>query len=548
MRALGEPELAGDEPDPTTGETKEEPSEDEEEGVLRIDPAKLKELVAEVNITDRDCYADISTKILEHLQEKDNNIERIRFSKACYDSYDDLIIPPELIKVTKQTPPKKRTAFNTSHIKNRPPVPPKPKEEPTEKDRSRSPGASGSKTWRKKETNPLAKEEMKAAKQATKREAHLPENIAAAHFERTFNYVRQSDKCWVCKKEYSVMFCRNCRKQACYECMEISANRRNCQAMYLDPNTATGTPWMTFSSHADFENERQTVKERQPFGWNPEENLKIRQDYLRFLKTQHKHEGSCGIANLDRAFMTVNQKMNIADNTYHTKNNKVPTLEEHLNSQDPEKPLPVQRAEVMVAGWPEDKDMPTSEEQKCLEIYGSWLMGHEKVNIDQRAENECTGVETQRDDYRLRLAVLNVGDLNKKPVMAGRQKFSKETLNNLDLRPLPNLVVNNLAHIVLLNESAGIGTTWNELCQAHQLFQWLAWSEVQKPRAHVSNSSDIFQDPQTDLDGSCTVQFSELFSETNMIQMAQLIHLALVHQSLIQLRSYPRWMMPKETF
>ena len=146
---------------------------------------------------------------------------------------------------------------------------------------------------------------------------------------------------------------------------------------------------------------------------------------------------------------------------------RAPLIEDHLHQQN-DTPVPIMRAEVMLEGWDEDEYMPSNEQEKALDLMGSTLMGNFRLNMDLREQNPQTGIETQRDTMTINLAVLNLGNHDRKPAFAGKQKFDKELREDMNRRPLGNLIFRNPARIILLNEASYVKENFECLCDSNQ--------------------------------------------------------------------------------
>lgn len=234
---------------------------------------------------------------------------------------------------------------------------------------------------------------------------------------------------------------------------------------YLDPRSRVPNSRLTLNDH-----ERKTIEEavqaEKPFGWSRAEANESRNAVLRSLEEDFNASARTGNNTIDRLMESGNLTMKAAEYIYQTPNNMVPTIEDHLECQD-QHPLPIFRSEVMLSTGKTDK-MSVRKQEKALELMGVFLMGTFKINHDMRQNNRQTGKEKQRDNIALNLSLLNLGNLNRDPWMAGTAKFCSEVTKKLNMRPLGNLIFQNPSHIVLACESAFLKENYADLAEFHQ--------------------------------------------------------------------------------
>ena len=342
--------------------------------------------------------------------------------------------------------------------------------------RARASSSATPKKWVRK-TNRDARETIDAARESARGSRDTAQGKGTpvtrgpkpvSVFDRQFPMAREEDeqRCKVCERNSGTFYCRNCGSLLCYTCYAEPNLRCDCSAIYLDPvfNTSAEIPLLT---ERQLEHLKTVVTEAKPFGWNQETAKKNREQYLELLEASYNLTGNSGYTNLDRLFRSGLHNIDVSENTYPTSGDKVPTIDEHL-FQQLDQPLPIQRAEVMVRGWKDDVVVPAHEQEKALDLMGSFLMGHYKINEDHREQNPDTGIETQRDTMTINLALLNLGNLNRAPVFAGKQSFDHFLRDDMNMRPLGNLIFKNPAHIVLLCEAAYVKENFEELCDINQ--------------------------------------------------------------------------------
>eukprot|EP00435_Cladocopium_sp_Y103_P068440 s1543_g31.t1 len=199
-----------------------------------------------------------------------------------------------------------------------------------------------------------------------------------------------------------------------------------------------------------FENTMQA--ESRYFRYYPSEQASYRQDTIDDLYARARAGDKVG----GKLFMNfliegVPEYKVASEYTYVPENGRVPELAEHyVHQQFTDLPVPIYRPMIMVNA---ESFYPISEKEQfqLLEIYRNALASKSSLSTGyKRTEENVT--ESNMTSLTLGLVSLNLGHINRQPIIAGAFKFDKWIPESEKV--LPSLVFQNGGHIITLCEAS----------------------------------------------------------------------------------------------
>ena len=131
---------------------------------------------------------------------------------------------------------------------------------------------------------------------------------------------------------------------------------------------------------------------------------------------------------------------------------RIPTRYEHFVEMQDYSALPIWRPKVLVNC--KYTDLTDDEYEMLLDLYRSVMIPRSSIKSgNYRTAESC--FKSQKESYYIAFLNLNLGHINRQPVIAGNNKFPKYMRDDTDKNTtLPYLVLQNGAHITTLCEAS----------------------------------------------------------------------------------------------
>ena len=259
-----------------------------------------------------------------------------------------------------------------------------------------------------------------------------------------------------CQNEQAMLFCHRCGVSYCLECRTTGQACDHHICNYSSELESFFFPDDIGSAESgiDIQELIQEAKEgKSQFGKSRQAQAEYRRQAFEILQDK----AAKGSVDIKSTFMrqsllrSSEENINIADYIY-TPASRVPTLEEHfIENQVPHEPLPIYRPPIMLNC--EYDDLTDDECYRLLEIYRSCMLS-KKAITDRLVRTADDAVKSQRGTYTLYILSLNMGHINRTPVIAGHKKFPSYIRKSHECVTLPYIAFRNGAHIVCMCEAS----------------------------------------------------------------------------------------------
>eukprot|EP00435_Cladocopium_sp_Y103_P054204 s1316_g17.t1 len=260
----------------------------------------------------------------------------------------------------------------------------------------------------------------------------------------------------ICNCDDAMFWCHKCGAGYCLQCRYDGQTCTHSIAHYsvdTDPDFLSGSIASAnscFKLKELFDNTMQA--ESRYFGYDRTEQAAYRQDTIDDLYARARAGDKVG-GKLFMTFLTEGvQEFKVASKySYVPDNGRVPGLAEHyVHQQLNDLPVPIYRPQIMVNA---KSFYPISEEEQfqLFDIYRNALASKSSLSTGHKRTDQNV-TESNMTSLTLGLVSLNLGHINRRPIIAGAFKFDKWIRESEKV--LPYLVFQNGGHIIKLCEAS----------------------------------------------------------------------------------------------
>eukprot|EP00435_Cladocopium_sp_Y103_P017865 s4149_g4.t1 len=258
-----------------------------------------------------------------------------------------------------------------------------------------------------------------------------------------------------CECEEAMFWCHKCGSGYCLQCRYDGLACNHQIAHYSVDTDSAFLPDSISSAESCFNLKElfdNVNAESRYFGYDAGEQAAFRKDTIDDLYSRARAGDKVG-GKLFTKFLNegVEEYRRASDYSYVPANGRIPTLIEHyVEQQLHDMPVPIFRPLVMINAG---KFEPLTEEEQyqMLSLYRNFLTTKSALTTGNRRTDQNV-TESNMTSLTLSIVSLNLGHINRPPIMSGAFKFEKHIRESEKV--LPHLVFNNGGHIITLCEAS----------------------------------------------------------------------------------------------
>ena len=261
-----------------------------------------------------------------------------------------------------------------------------------------------------------------------------------------------------CGSTNAIFWCHVCGSAYCLKCRHNGEACNHDISCYSSELSDFFTPDSIGAANSPFDIEElieETLGRAPYFGESKSEQSDYRKDQYNDLVYLAEQGASVSGNTFLKAYLNQGiEEFAFADYIYLPEETagRIPTLHEHFVQMKDYSALPIWRPKVLVNC--KYSDLTDEEYKMLLELYRSVMIPRSShISGNYRTAETCHFA--QKESYHITLLNLNLGHINRQPVIAGNHKFPSYMRQDSDLNTtLPFLVLQNGAHITTLCEAS----------------------------------------------------------------------------------------------
>ena len=313
-----------------------------------------------------------------------------------------------------------------------------------------------------RQTHQYAKEMLRDANLARQVYDRIQENLtqdfaSIQWWQRPEGYLDCSNIS-TCGSTNAIFWCHVCGKAYCITCRHQGKACDHDISCYSSELSDFFTPDSIGAPDSPFdiaELIEETLGRTPYFGESKVEQSDYRKDQYNYLVRSAEQGASVSGNTFLRAYLSQGiEEFAFADYVYFPEEtaSRIPTLYEHFVQMQDYSALPIWRPKAPINC--KYTDLSEEEYQMLLELYRSVMIPRSShISGNYRTAETCH--YAQKESYHIALLNLNLGHINRQPVVAGNHRFPSTMRNNDDTNTtLPYLVLQNGAHITTLCEAS----------------------------------------------------------------------------------------------